>query len=470
MPVNSTAVLFDRRNFMETAAELLPSPERKPEYRHSRQGLLLALLVITACAVLVVWTQAGQRTEKVKSPGTSPNRMLELVARYAIGVKNLMQQSGQWNAGLTEAMLYDMNTMGRSDADALRIVIVKGWLNEQWPAEETLAEIATKNASLAKDVVVLGQLRAAQGQVEEAAWERLELRHGWIAQLARTQARAVDDPGRQAIMQQSLGTAMVLLGGTMLGMLAAVGGLVLLIFAVLRWRDGRLRLALPSGSRDSGGVLIEGFALYLALFLALPWLLRWLAVPLPRWAAYAPMLVAVIIGMTWPLVRGMGRPLWRESLGLHRGAGWWREMGAGLLGWLAALPLIVLGMIAATWIVKFTGDFPSHPIVEVFARDNWAKFGAIMLAVVWAPVTEELMFRGMLFPGLSAWLRWLPGAVMSAFVFAVIHPQGWAGVPAIMALAGAFSLLRMWRRSLIAPMTAHALNNGIMCAMMLLLW
>jgi len=75
-----------------------------------------------------------------------------------------------------------------------------------------------------------------------------------------------------------------------------------------------------------------------------------------------------------------------------------------------------------------------------------------------------------LFPGLSAWLRWLPGVLLSAFVFAVIHPQGWAGVPAIMALAGSFSVLRLWRQSLIAPMTAHALNNGIMCAAMLLLW
>jgi len=446
------------------------SPPLQPAFRFGRLGLLLALLVIAACAVWVVQSQQGERTEKATSPGTNPNRMLELVARYAIGVKSLMQQTGQWNAALIPAMLHDMTTMGRSDADALRILIVKGWLNEVWPTEAELAAIAAKNASLAKDVAVLGQLQTTQGQVEEQAWERLELRHGWIAQLARTQARAADDPGREVIVQQSLGTAMVLLGGTMLGMLAAVGGLVLLILAILRWRDGRLRLTLPTSSRDSGGVLIEGFALYLALFLALPWLLKLLPFTLPRWAVYGPALMAVIIGMAWPRVRGMSGPLWRESLGLHRGAGLWREMGAGLLGWLAALPLLVLGMIAATWIVKLTGDFPAHPIVEVFARDGWAKFGAVMLAVVWAPVTEELMFRGMLFPGLSAWLRWLLGMVSSAFVFAVIHPQGWAGVPAIMALAGTFSLLRLWRQSLIAPMTAHALNNGVMCAMMLLLW
>ena len=80
------------------------------------------------------------------------------------------------------------------------------------------------------------------------------------------------------------------------------------------------------------------------------------------------------------------------------------------------------------------------------------------------------MFRGLLFPGLAAWWRWLPGALLSAFVFAVIHPQGWAGVPSIMALACTFSFLRLWRKSLIAPMTAHALNNGMMCMAMILMW
>ena len=145
-------------------------------------------------------------------------------------------------------------------------------------------------------------------------------------------------------------------------------------------------------------------------------------------------------------------------------------MGAGVLGWVASLPLLVVGMIAASWIMRFTKDFPSHPIVDVFAGNGWAKFGAIVLATVWAPISEDLMFRGLLFPGLSAWLRWVLGVLLGAFVFAAIHPQGWAGVPAIMVLAGTFSLLRMWRHSLIAPMTAHTLNNGIMCVVMLMLF
>jgi membrane protease YdiL (CAAX protease family) len=144
-------------------------------------------------------------------------------------------------------------------------------------------------------------------------------------------------------------------------------------------------------------------------------------------------------------------------------------MGAGLIGWLAALPLMALSVFASTAITRYTGDVPSHPIVDYFAGSDWTRFTAVILAVVWAPITEEIMFRGLLFPGLSAKSRWLLGLVLSAFIFAVIHPQGWAGVPPIMTLAATFSLLRLWRQSLIAPMTAHAINNGSVCVVMLLM-
>ncbi len=438
------------------------------KYRHSKLGLVLALLMIAACAVFVVRMQKMQRTKAAAE--AKPNRMLELIARYAVGTKGLMQETGQWNAEMTHAMLHDAKTLARNEEDTLRVLILKGWMNDTWPAEADLAGIAGKSAALKQDAATLGQLKATQGKVNEEGLQQLHQRHGWIADLARAQTLAENDPDRKAVVQQGMGTAMVLIGAMMLGLLAAVGGVVLLILGVMHWRAGKLQLTLARSSREHGGVLVEGFAIYLALFLFLPWLLHFVPMKLPRWAGYGPALVALFIGMTWPLVRGMQRPLWREAVGLHRGQGLLREMGAGVLGWLAALPLLVLGMIAASWIMKLTGDFPSHPIVDVFAGDRWAKLGAIVLAVVWAPISEELMFRGLLFPGLAAWLRWLLGILTGAFVFAVIHPQGWAGVPAIMALAGTFSLLRMWRQSLIAPMTAHALNNGIMCAMMILLW
>ena len=456
---------------METPAMPPPLPAPvpdSPQYRFSKTGVVLALAVITACALFVLRTNAEQQRDE--SPVVKPNQVLELLARYAVGVKGLVESTGQKDAGLAVTVMRDVKTVARGEVDELRILLLKGWLNDTWPAEAELAALAAKNEGLRQDVAAIAQLKAMQGNVEDGVWQPFLKRHGWIAKMTRAQAGGAKDQARQEIVGQAIGTTLVLIGGTSLGMLAAVGGLVLMIMAIVRWRKGTLRLDLKRRDGGHGGVLVEGFAIYLGLFLFLPSLQRALPFHLPRWTVYLAMLVALIVGMCWPLLRGMRGKCWRESMGLHGGQGMLREMGAGMLGWLAALPLIVLGMIAASWITKLTGQFPSHPIVEVFAGDGWAKFGAIMLAVVWAPVSEELMFRGLLFPGLTAWLRWVPGMLVSAFVFAVIHPQGWAGVPAIMALAAAFSLLRMWRQSLIAPMTAHALNNGLMCAMMLLLW
>lgn len=456
---------------MEFPAEPPPLPAPEPELpplRYSRLGAALAACVIVACVVFVVHMQSVHKTDATSE--VRPNRTMELMARYVVGTKELMKTLQQSNAELTQTLEQDVGRLSRTDEDALRLLILKGWLKEAWPEAAELDAVAAKNAGLQADVAALRRLKETNGEVQDEAWKNLRKRHGWMADLARAQTQPANGAVRQGVVQQAMGTAMVLIGVSMLGMFAAAGGLVLMILGIVRWRSGKLRLTLDLRSREQAGVLLEGFAIYLALFLFVPWLLRLLSVPMPRWAAYGPALIALILGMLWPLLRGMQRTQWREALGLHRGQGWLQEMRVGVLGWVASLPLLVAGMIAASWIMKFTRDIPSHPIVDVFSGSGWAKFGAIMLATVWAPVSEEIMFRGMLFPGLSAWLRWLMGILIGAFVFAAIHPQGWAGVPAIMALAASFSLLRMWRQSLIAPMTAHALNNGIMCAVMLMVF
>jgi membrane protease YdiL (CAAX protease family) len=92
----------------------------------------------------------------------------------------------------------------------------------------------------------------------------------------------------------------------------------------------------------------------------------------------------------------------------------------------------------------------------------------LLLASVVAPIVEETMFRGVLYRHLrEASCRWgsvlsiLFSALASSFVFAAIHPQGWLGIPVLMALAIAFALAREWRRSLLPAMIAHGINNGV---------
>lgn len=446
--------------------ESVPESNEPPAaIRYTKLGLTVACAAVISCVGYVLFTHDSSRQDQVSV--IRPNRVLEMATRYAVGLKAFMEMGGTWNAALTEPILQDLSKGSPNKQDALRRVILKGWLTNEWPSESALTSVVGNESALQEDVATLNQMKSPPIPITDECWLKLKRRHGWIAELARAQTLPAEDASRRVIMQQAMRTTLVMVGYGILGFLAAVGGLVLFILAILRWRDGRLKLALSRVNHPEGGLLIEGFAVYMALFLILPTASRYVFADMPRVFHYGLAFVALAAGFVWPIWRGMKRADWRLTLGLHRGQGILREMGAGVLGWLACLPLLILGMIAASLISNLTGMLPTHPIMDDFSGSLPVKVGAVILAVVWAPISEEMMFRGLLLPGLSAWLPWFLGVLGGAFIFAVIHPQGWAGVPAIMALASAFSLLRMWRQSLIAPMTAHALNNGILCTLML---
>jgi membrane protease YdiL (CAAX protease family) len=96
------------------------------------------------------------------------------------------------------------------------------------------------------------------------------------------------------------------------------------------------------------------------------------------------------------------------------------------------------------------------------------KLLLVIVACVAAPIVEETMFRGVLYRhlrGMTAGWRTALSAIASGtvagFIFAVIHPQGFVAVPALMALAYGFTLLREWRGTIIPGIVAHSLNNAI---------
>src|SRR5262249_52979121 len=61
-------------------------------------------------------------------------------------------------------------------------------------------------------------------------------------------------------------------------------------------------------------------------------------------------------------------------------------------------------------------------------------------------------------PGLS----FLLSAFVVSFLFAVVHPQGFVAIPALMSLAFGFAIFREWRGSLLPCMVAHGISNGLM--------
>jgi membrane protease YdiL (CAAX protease family) len=79
------------------------------------------------------------------------------------------------------------------------------------------------------------------------------------------------------------------------------------------------------------------------------------------------------------------------------------------------------------------------------------------------------MFRGALYHGVRVRLPFIVASLIVAFIFAVIHPQGLAAVPALMGIAIVLAALREWRGSIVAPVVAHAINNGVILILLVLL-
>ncbi|HEX7816954.1 type II CAAX endopeptidase family protein [Dyella sp.] len=93
----------------------------------------------------------------------------------------------------------------------------------------------------------------------------------------------------------------------------------------------------------------------------------------------------------------------------------------------------------------------------------WSKCILAGVAVLIAPVVEEILFRGVL---LSAWLKRLPtgwAVAATSTVFALIHLPDlsflWYGLPNLALLGVAFAWLRLKSGSLYPAMLAHAMNN-----------
>lgn len=96
--------------------------------------------------------------------------------------------------------------------------------------------------------------------------------------------------------------------------------------------------------------------------------------------------------------------------------------------WLPSIWLLALAGKLVYSIISAAAGYPAEaeggPIEEIIAPEYgiWGPLALLILAVGLAPLFEELFFRGFLYGALRRWLS-APGAmVVSAALFAVVHP------------------------------------------------
>jgi membrane protease YdiL (CAAX protease family) len=417
-----------------------------------------------------------------KAASTSPSQAspvtLEITARFAVGENHLLLNGTQKDPATAERLrkqlMAQVDQMALTPAEKLNAVAVAGELDGDSVALDQLEEITSKlpaNSDLQHDAEILSTIYDSNpSDVSPKDRQALIDRHGWFGKLALSFGRPETDPLRTQVVGAAVHTtvASTVVGVTIL--LLLFFGSLLLILGIVLAALGRLRFKfLPMPPQDPP-VLLETFALWLAAFTAMGLLIRASSHHAGAAVGEAIGLVLSFAVALWPLRRGWSWPQLRGAMGWHSGEGAAKEIACGLIGYIAGLPVMAVGMLISLLLIARSHLQPMHPIAfELSQGGFWTIIGLYFAACIGAPLLEETMFRGALYHHLRSRLRpWL-ATTMVSFIFAAIHPQGWTLIPALGSIAVVLATLREWRGTLLTSITAHAMNNAIVLTVLLYL-
>lgn len=132
-----------------------------------------------------------------------------------------------------------------------------------------------------------------------------------------------------------------------------------------------------------------------------------------------------------------------------------------------ALGMMVGMMFVSEYIVSLipiSGSF-FGPIYESFSQQmeniTSSAWPMVLMTVIFAPILEELLFRGIIMKGmLNMKVSPAKAIVFSAAIFGLIHGYPWQAVGAFM-LGLVLGFVYYKTKSLVLPIMLHAFNNGI---------
>ncbi len=157
--------------------------------------------------------------------------------------------------------------------------------------------------------------------------------------------------------------------------------------------------------------------------------------------------------------------------------GRWRDLGLrgaslsdfGRYGIMGGFLLIIMVLFMGYVLKYFQPDLQPQSIEEMLRSAlRLPDFVLIMIAgVVLAPVSEEIFYRGMIYPVFRKYLGTTWGAVGAGILFGLAHWDLWRALP--LAIGGA-ALCYIYEKSdsILVSMVAHGVWNGVMCLLIYL--
>lgn len=169
--------------------------------------------------------------------------------------------------------------------------------------------------------------------------------------------------------------------------------------------------------------------------------------------------IVVIYSIAGALTYGIFRlSFWRagtQGVPALRGRG--SRLGS-MAAWGIAAGIVagIAGLAYVAFILRF-GLFPEQGGTALHGLAHRIEF--LALAVIAAPLFEEFIFRGLIYGGLRRSMKPVVAALVSAGVFAIVHPPQ-SMVP-VFVLGFCAALAYERTGALLAPMLAHAVYNAV---------
>ena len=147
-----------------------------------------------------------------------------------------------------------------------------------------------------------------------------------------------------------------------------------------------------------------------------------------------------------------------------------RDLGAAVVTLLAVWPLVLaavavtmlIGQLIAQWSGGPHFKMPQHEALEQMTQHPGTalQFVLVLLAVVVAPLTEEMIFRGLFQTMIRSYVgRPWPAIAMTSILFALVHAD-LAHWPALFVLSLGLGYSYEKSGSLLRPIFMHAFFNG----------